>query len=1142
MNRKHFLGSMAQTGLGVALVGASAVQPRSEEPLLCTEIMSLDGVWLLATDPNNVGLNAEWFRGSLPSAAATRVPWIIQDAFPGYHGLAWYWREFSAPPNRHAGGRYLLRFWAVDYKADVWLNGAHIGGHEGGETPFVLDATDTVLVDESNLLAVRVLNPTHERIDGITLSETPHRNKALPYTAGSAWNQGGIVDSVELILCPQVRIEDVFATCALDGNLHVDATLHNAGSEALARVHLSVALAPSGETIATSGLAQVLSPGRTSVPLSLRIPDVRLWELAEPNLYRVTVRAQAEGSTSYDERTVQVGVREFRFERGYFRLNGRRVYLKCSHTGNCCPVGLELPPDPDMLRRDLLNVKAMGFNAIRFIAGIPKRYQLDLCDQIGLMVYEECYAAWCLADSPSMKERFDRSVAEMIMRDRNHPSVVIWGLLNETPEGPVFRNAVASLPLVRSLDPSRMVFLNSGRWDAQVSEALAGLQVWRRPERTDPCVTHNPTDRTLTGLGITWEAGRLALHPGMNGEYSVIRWSCPSADRYVLRADFEGISTHTTTDVHVLHNGRPLHDGLINVQGASNASAYEASVDLVADDTIDCVVGFGNGDYGSDTTGLRFRLTSARGDVYDAASDFSLNANPNGVWSYGYSKPGPVPDLSELELYTVPETIGAAGQVGTLANPGSLEWEDALADTHPYQRVPHTAETIHHLRTLGEGPNPMFVSEYGIGSAVDLWRAVRHYERIGKEHAEDAVFYRDKLDRFMADWQRWRMYECFASPEQFFAESNRRMGRERLRGLNALRANPNVVGHSLTGTVDQGMTGEGLFTTFRELKPGTVDAVFEAWAPLRFCLFVEPVHVYRGTSVRLEAVLANEDALRPGEYPVRLAVVGPDMHREFETLATLTVPEPDDGQEPAFAQLFFSEQVAIAGGSGRYRFLATMEQGGAPAGGETEFYVADRADMPPVDAEVTLWGDDTGLAAWLAGNDIAYTQGSAAAATGVMLVSGSAPEWDLLLQRIEDGASAVFLSPDAFRLGDDPTGRLPLVRRGTVTALPSWLYHKEEWAKPHPVFDGLPTGLMDYTYYRELIPDVVFAGQEDPVEAIAGANQASIDYSSGLLVATYRLGRGLMLLNTLRIREHLGAHPAADRLLRNMLRYMASAV
>jgi len=122
---------------------------------------------------------------------------------------------------------------------------------------------------------------------------------------------------------------------------------------------------------------------------------------------------------------------------------------------------------PDLLRRDLIYSKACGFNMVRFIAGMAHPWQLDLCDEIGLMVYEENMAAWGLQDSPEMGERFDRSVLDMVLRDRNHPAVTIWGLLNETPDGPVFRQAVASLGVVRELDDTRLVLLGSGRWDNQ---------------------------------------------------------------------------------------------------------------------------------------------------------------------------------------------------------------------------------------------------------------------------------------------------------------------------------------------------------------------------------------------------------------------------------------------------------------------------------------------------------------------------------------------------------------------------------------------------------------------------------------------------------------------------------------------------
>lgn len=82
-------------------------------------VQSLDGSgWTLATDPKNVGREEKWFEAPRTNAVGTKVPWIIQDAFPGYHGVAWYWRDFVAPTNPHPQGRGLLRFWAVDYKAE----------------------------------------------------------------------------------------------------------------------------------------------------------------------------------------------------------------------------------------------------------------------------------------------------------------------------------------------------------------------------------------------------------------------------------------------------------------------------------------------------------------------------------------------------------------------------------------------------------------------------------------------------------------------------------------------------------------------------------------------------------------------------------------------------------------------------------------------------------------------------------------------------------------------------------------------------------------------------------------------------------------------------------------------------------------
>ena len=1159
-------------GSGIARAGEPATAGPAPQPLNST-VVSLDGdQWMLATDPKNVGREQKWFEAPQQEAKPTKVPWIIQDAFPGYHGVAWYWLEFDASPNPHTGGRYLLRFWAVDYRARVWLNGTRVGEHEGGETPFVLDVTDAIRTGpkKKNLLAVRVLNPTHERIDGIVLAETPKQARRIPYSAGGSYNHGGITGSVELLATPAVRVEDLFAHAdPKTGVIKIQANLRNATKTAVrSRLEFTVAPAASGETLRAVVFERELVPGDTLVEAEVKIDQPRLWELNDPFLYRVTARVED------DERSVRCGFREFRFENGFFRLNGRRIFLRSTHTCNHFPVGLKLPPDPDMARRDLLDLKVMGFNMIRFIWGGAERYQLDLCDEIGLMVYEESFASWPMQNSPELAERWERSLSELIRRDRNHPSVVIWGLLNEVRDTPHFRLAAASLPLVRQLDPTRMVFLNSGRWDlAGVNdEVFSKLDIWHSEASREPWATLNPSAQPFqTPFNFTWPPRQVALHPGPRGRYSVVRWTSPATDRYSITATFTGLFK-ATTDVHLFHNGRTYFTSQLNIGGSPNTATHKSELALSKGDTIDFVVGWGNGSYGSDSTALTATIESAAGRKFDLAADFPRDKNPAGPWSCGWLAPADKPDPATFVLYTE-SRYKPRPRYGSLANPGSAEWEDVVMDHHSYPRVPHTASTIESLRTDGGDPLPLFLSEYGIGSAVDLWRVTRHFERLGKTEVEDARFYRDKLDRYLADWKRWKLDELYARPEDFFAESLRKMAGQRTLGLNAIRSNPNIVGYSLTGMNDHVSCGEGLTTTFRELKPGTVDAMFEGFAPLRLCLFAEPVNVYRGTRVRFEAVLANEDALVPGEYPVRLQIVGPNIQRIVDRVVTVTVPasgepvgrvsRPDpresdtDGpgdpshenaqlqsQEPPFAIPFFSKDIPIDGPAGTYRFLTTIERGGAATGGETVFYVADPAEMPAVETEIELWGDDPELTKWLAERRIrarvARSGDRPQPMREVILVSKTPPAFEELWRRVENGATAVFLSPDVLRKGDHPLGWLPLENKGTATPIRGWLYLKDEWAKRHPIFDGLPAGgLMDYTFYREIIPDTVLAGQDPPAEAVAGAIKASQDYSSGLMLAVHESGAGRFILNTLLIRENLGANPAAERLLRNLLNYAA---
>ena len=950
-------------------------------------VINLDSSWSAAFDPDNSGRAAGWWQGPRAEARPMRVPWPLQAEFPGQHGVAWYWREVEAPLNPRPDGRWLLRFWAVDYLAEVWVNDHLIGSHEGGETPFVLDATHVWRPGASNRVAVRVVNPVNEPIDGLVLGQTPHRNKTVPHRTGGSYNYGGMLESVELLLVPPVWVEDLYARPQVEASvIQVQVSLRNASAETAGGV-LAVTVAPAagGEALHETRQSAQLMPGLTCLTEQVQIHGMRLWDLDDPYLYRVTARWEAAPPGSSDERSVRCGCRDFRVKDGYFRLNGRRLLVRSTHTGNHSPGGQVVAPPsaPDLLRRDLLYAKSCGYNMVRFIAGVGHPYQLDLCDEIGLMVYEESLAGWCLEDSAEMGRRFDFSTREMVQRDRNHPSVVIWGLLNETGDGPVFRHAVASLPLVRALDDARLVLLGSGRWDGQ------------------------------------WHLGSVS-NPG--------------------------------------------------------SSTWEH------------------------------------------------------VW--GAEAPAAPPCRDE--------------------GPAIPAYKPGGGDVQMYPSVPHSREVEDHLRTVGRGTRPVFVSEYGIGSLMNAVREVRCYEQSGlPPDLEDATLMRHMADSLTQDWQRWDFDQVYADVEDMLRDSQRLHARQRLLGFDLLRANPQICGYNLTGMLDHGMTGEGVWTFWREWKPGAFEALSDGWAPLRWCLFSRPLHQYVGRPLAIEAVLANEDVLAPGDYPCRYRLIGP-AGVAWERRHWLHLPTAGAGGEPPLAVEAVRADVTIDGPPGSYQFAAVMERGGAPAGGRLNLRLSPPLARVKVGASVLTWGLAPPVVAWLAAHGIVSQPLAAAAATGreVILIGGAEEHrddlegWRGLMTRVAQGACAIFLEPGAFTRGADPVGWLPLTPKGQCNEVWDWLYHKECVAKRHPVFAELPSGgILDWDVYGPVIAKRQFSGQAVPDEVVAAAFALGYPcaggYYSGIVLGAYRFLGGHFVLNTLRLLEHLDQHPAADRLLVNLLAWGA---
>ena len=1019
MRRRRFLKEAAQIGVSLGIAGPLSVEQspasilRGAAPgqegtpgktsvsavIPGTPILRLDGEWSIATDPENVGRTEQWYANSLRGATSTRVPGVLQEAFPGYHGVSWYQRSFAAPANPNPQGRYLLRFEAVDYLADVWVNGVHAGGHEGSETPFVLDVTEAVKPNTENRLTVRVLNPTNQPIDGIALNEIPHLCKIVPYFNGNLYDFGGIVGSVELWMAPAVRLRDLYVRPDWKtGKIRIQATARNSTSRtARGLFEFEVAPAAGGDVLTVTRLEHELALSDNVVETELQLQNPRLWDLEDPFRYRVTARVYSSQGEFSDETSVCCGFRDLRVTNGYFRLNGKRIFLRSTVTLGHCPVGQRLPPSqmPDLLRRDVLYAKMAGFNVIRLV-GIPYPYQLDLCDELGLMVHESSYASWKLDDSPKMKERYDRSTREMILRDRNHPSVAIWEMLNETDDGPIFRHAVETLPLVRSLDDTRLVMLSSGRFDC------------------DPSI------------------------------------------------------------------------GSVSNPGSSE-------------------------------------------------------------WEHVWGKEAAgAPRLPRWNVSGYPSSLGSG-------------------DFHIYPQVPRSPKVDHFLRTLGHDSKPVFISEYGTGSQIDAIHEAHTYEQVGADpEGEDYVLMRSMAEKVNLDWTRYGLDHVYPFPEDMLRDSQRVMAHYRRMDFDLIRSNPKLCGFSVTGMVDEGLTGGGLWRFWRDWKPETMDAVADGWATLRWCLFVEPGHVYAGRKVKVEAVLANEDVLRPGTYPARFRICGPNGIA-WERQASVSIPDVSVGEDGPLAVPVLLEEITLNGPPGAYEFVANLETGGAPAGRSLRFFLSDATAIPATKHSVTLWGIDPKVEAWLRshGCETRHFSEASPGRCEIILVGDvsrnvSKPgsdynSWKELMQRMAQGSVVVFLSPSAFQRDKDTVAWLPISPKPRYFRFDDVsIYHKECVAKFHPFFEDMQAkGIMNWDYYGPMIPHYVFDGLAvpDDVAAIGFAVGFYGAYASGVLLGSYRcsvrndsftpMGTGMFIVNTFPILENVDAHPAADRLLLNLIHYAA---
>ena len=365
-------------------------------------------------------------------------------------GTGWYRKHFVLD-QQTSGKRVTIEFGGVYMDSDVWLNGHPLGNHPYGYTAFAYDLTEFLNPPgQENVLAVRVRNAG--RNSRWYSGSGIYRHVVLQVTDPLRIGQWGVS-----VTTPQVakgRATVNLVTTVENGG--------NAGTPLTLRVKLR---GPTGRTLQTGETnVQVAAGGRADVPLAFALKSPPLWSPEAPLLCQAEVQVLV-GRKVVDATTTTFGIREIKFsvENG-FTLNGVSVKLRggCLHHDNG-PLGSAAIDRAEERRVELM--KASGYNAIRTSHNPPSSAFLDACDRLGVLVLDEAFDCWSEGKNPDDYGKYfdawwQRDLDSMILRDRNHPCVILWSIGNETPERASDRGYVIAKQLsdeVHRVDATRPV-------------------------------------------------------------------------------------------------------------------------------------------------------------------------------------------------------------------------------------------------------------------------------------------------------------------------------------------------------------------------------------------------------------------------------------------------------------------------------------------------------------------------------------------------------------------------------------------------------------------------------------------------------------------------------------------------------------
>ncbi len=405
--------------------------------------------------------DSEWQSVSVPHDWAIAGPFEVNgDGNTGklpWKGEGWYRLPLDIPAN-YAGKSVYLVFDGVMAFPEVFVNGELAGKWDYGYNSFVLDITQLLNPGGNNLLAVHADTREHD----------------------SRWYPGaGIYRKVQMVVVAPHHVDmwGIHVTTPIVkphyADVRVRTTLRNAANSGDTLRLLHEILNPQGEVVASDKTQGFLAAGQSKdFEVNLVLHNPTRWDIEHPTLYRVRTTLSV-GETSTDEVETEFGIRTFRFDpdHGFF-LNDRRVQLKgvnLHHDHG--PLGAAFYPRA--MERQLQMMRDMGVNAIRNSHNVAAPELLELCDRMGFVVMDEIFDKYDqkadITDDTDFEEFAHRNIRNFVVRDRNHPSIVLWSVGNEIGDvqwniNSGFHRLHTMLNYVNKYDPSRPTTLVNDSW------------------------------------------------------------------------------------------------------------------------------------------------------------------------------------------------------------------------------------------------------------------------------------------------------------------------------------------------------------------------------------------------------------------------------------------------------------------------------------------------------------------------------------------------------------------------------------------------------------------------------------------------------------------------------------------------------